>query len=148
MLIDQEQDATIEQIRSMIDGIGDPDERCAFAEMRAVIAAIIFESPEHLDCRHLWTAGRFSYFRVNRWSGLDVGVGHIRHSAFVSVETLPHGWRVHGLIGTESDPAPRRSSGMLKRTLSASRAPEPCPAPRLTRPCGIRAPSARMKPVL
>ncbi len=102
MLLEQENDEAIEQAVSMLEDLSDLDEFCALAEMRAAIAALRFDSLQQLDCRHLWSAGPFNYFRVNRWSGPEAGVGHIRHSAFVRVEALPHGWRVCELSGTQT----------------------------------------------
>ena len=62
---------------------------CA-AELRAVIAALFFERPGRLDIRHLWTTGRYSFFRVNRWSEQ---ASRIAYSAFIRVEALAAGWR-------------------------------------------------------
>jgi hypothetical protein len=102
MLLEQEYDGATEPAVSVLEDIAELDEFCARAEMRAAIAAMRFDSLRQLDCRHLWSAGPFNYFRVNRWSGSEPGVGQIRNSAFVRVEKLPHGWRIRELSGTQT----------------------------------------------
>ena len=64
------------------------------SEMRAAIAALLFEVPERLDVRYLWTSGRLNYFRVNWWSPRNTEVRRIVRSVFVQVEVLPDGWRI------------------------------------------------------
>src|SRR5512140_1174117 len=94
MLIEQERDESVGQTSDLERELGVLEEPVAVADMRAAIAALDFESPQRLDSRYLWTAGRFCYFRVIRWSGLEAGTGHIWHSAFVRVEALRDGWRI------------------------------------------------------
>lgn len=103
MLMEQDYDEAVEETSDLLETIGDLAELYALADMRAAIAATLFESPEHLDSRYLWTTGRFSYFRINRWSGPEVGTGHIRHSTFVRVEALRDGWRIRDVTGTRGN---------------------------------------------
>jgi hypothetical protein len=77
------------------DAAMDPlDSLSTLDDMHAAIRAILFDSPERLDIRHLWTRGAISYFRVNRWSPASTGSPRIVRSSFVLVEGLDSGWRV------------------------------------------------------
>ncbi len=69
----------------------------ALSEMRVAIADMLFELPERLDIRYLWTCGTLNYFRVNWWSMQDMDMRRIVRSAFVLVEALPDGWRIREL---------------------------------------------------
>ncbi len=64
-------------------------------DMRAAIAAVLFEEPGRLDIRHLWTRGRMNYFRVNWWVTEARGVSRITHSSFIQLEAIASGWRIH-----------------------------------------------------
>ena len=83
------------------DGAGDSGERRhadarVAAEMRAAIAAVLFENPRNLDMRLLWTRVWTSYFRVNRWTQRRNGEARIARSEFISVTQTPNGYRVRG----------------------------------------------------
>ena len=61
--------------------------------LRAAVADHYSESVARIDVRHLWTAGRVSFVRVNWWSERD-GVAVITRSAFVRVEATGDRWCV------------------------------------------------------
>ena len=72
--------------RPVVDHVG--------AEMRAAIAAVLFENPRNLDIRPLWNGSWTSYFRVNWWTAGSEGTPRIRRSAFLVVTREQNGYRV------------------------------------------------------
>jgi hypothetical protein len=74
-----------------------PQTDLRLTQMRSAIAALLFESPQRLDIRYLWTHGRGHFFRVNWWSASVAGGTRVVRSVFLRVEALGDGWRVQEL---------------------------------------------------
>jgi hypothetical protein len=68
-------------------------------QMRAALAALLFDDPAHLDIRHLWTRGRTNFFRVNWWITESTGVRRVTRSRFIPLEEVGGGWRIRGSDG-------------------------------------------------
>lgn len=67
-------------------------------EWRDLIAAELFETPERLDIRLLWSRDGSSFCRVNVWhTNGSAGAGRIYQSLFVALDDTPEGPRVRDL---------------------------------------------------
>lgn len=79
-----------------------PGDECLLTidEWKDLIAAYLYEIPERLDVRLLWSEGGSAFCRVNVWhQDLTSGANRIYRSMFVALDDTPDGPRVRDLTG-------------------------------------------------